>query len=270
MYQHLALFEYMFTPLVADFVVFEVMEISSSSVFVCHSSLTTALKAKDYPYMPVFASCGEALVLGLASGPACIASCGPILVPSLLTERAGLRPHVRYLSAFLAARLVGYMLFAVVAWELGALASMLPEPRMLMMGVVYLLLAGVLLWYVYSARRSCAQPCADSKLVQISESRSRGVAGAAALGLLTGLNLCPPFVVAGIRAAQLGSMAAALVFFAVFFIGTSIWFVPFVGLGCIVRNQAIITVARMAMVIIALYYLSMGIAMLLGKKAYGY
>jgi hypothetical protein len=188
----------------------------------------------------------------------------------LLTEHVGLRPHARYLSAFLAARLMGYLLFAIVAWELGLLASLLPAPRLLLMGVVYVLLAGVLLWYAYSARRACVQPCAESKLVQITENRNRGVTGAAALGLLTGLNLCPPFVVAGIRAAQLGSMAAAVLFFAAFFLGTSVWFLPFIGLGCIVRNQAVLTVARMAMVLIALYYLSMGIAMLLGKKTYGY
>lgn len=220
--------------------------------------------------MPVFASCGEALVLGLASGPACIAACGPVLVPSLLTERAGFRPHARYLFTFLTARLLGYMIFAVVAWELGALISLPSSSRMLITGVVYLLIACVLIWYAYSARRSCAQPCAQSKLVQIGESRTRGLAGAASLGLLTGLNLCPPFLVAGIRAAQLGSMAAALVFFAAFFVGTSVWFIPFISLGCIVRNQAVITVARMAMVLIALYYLSMGIAILLGKKSYGY
>jgi len=220
--------------------------------------------------MPVFASCGEALVLGLASGPACLASCGPVLVPSLLAERTGFRLHARYLSVFLAARLLGYMLFAVVAWEVGMLASILPTPRLLMMGAVYVLLAGVLLWYAYSARRSCSPSCADSKLVQIGESRNRGVTGAAALGLLTGLNLCPPFVAAGIRAAQMGSLAAALLFFAAFFLGTSLWFVPFLSLGPIVRNQAVITVARMTMVLIALYYLSMGIAMLLGKKVYGY
>jgi hypothetical protein len=165
---------------------------------------------------------------------------------------------------------MGYMIFAAVAWELGALVSLPPASRLLMMGVVYLLLACVLIWYAYSARRSCAQPCADSKLVQIGDQKNCSLAGAAALGLLTGLNLCPPFLVAGIRAAQLGSMATALLFFAVFFLGTSIWFVPFVGLGCIVRNQAVITVARMAMALIALYYLSMGIAMLLGKKTYGY
>jgi sulfite exporter TauE/SafE len=226
--------------------------------------------ASDHPSMAAFASCGEALVLGLASGPACIAACGPVLIPSLLTQRAGIRPHARYLSVFLAARLLGYLLFAVVAWELGALASMLPAPRLLMMGAVYVLLAGVLLWYAYSTRSSCSSSCADSKLVQIGESRNLGVTGAAALGLLTGLNLCPPFVAASVRAAQSGSMAAAVLFFFFFFLGTSLWFAPFISLGPVVRNQAVLTVARMAMVIIALYYLSMGIAMLLGKKTYGY
>jgi hypothetical protein len=193
-----------------------------------------------------------------------------VLVPSLLIEHAGFRPHARYLSAFLAARLLGYMLFAVVAWEAGMLASMLPAPRLLLMGAVYVLLAGVLLGYAYSARHSCAQSCTESKLVQIADKRNRGVVGAASLGLLTGLNLCPPFVAAGIRAAQMGSLAAALLFFAAFFVGTSLWFVPFLSMGCFVRNQAVITVARMAMVLIALYYLAMGIAMLLGKKVYGY
>ena len=220
--------------------------------------------------MAVFVSYGEALTLGLASGPACIAACGPVLVPSLLTESAGFRSNIRFLSAFLVARLLGYMIFAAVAWELGALASMLPTPRVLLMGAVYVLLAGVLLWYAYSARRSCAQPCADSKLVQIGKSRNRGITGAASLGFLTGLNLCPPFVAAGVRAAHLGSMAAALLFFFFFFLGTSVWFTPFISFGGIVRNQAVMTVARMAMAFIALYYLSLGIAMLLGKKAYGY
>jgi len=56
----------------------------------------------------------------------------------------------------------------------------------------------------------------------------------------------------------------------VFFVGTSAWFVPFVGLGCFVRNEAVTTVARMAMVLIALYYAYLGLAILLGRKVYGY
>lgn len=213
---------------------------------------------------------GEALILGLASGPACMASCGPVLVPSLLAERAGMRRNTRYLSIFFGSRFLGYLLFAVVAWELGALISLPPAPRMLLIGVIHMSLACVLLWYAYSAGHACAQSCSRSELVSISVTRKRGVSGAAALGFLTGLSLCPPFVAAGVRAAELGSAAAALFFFAVFFVGTSVWFVPLVGLGYVARNEAVTTVARMAMVLIALYYAYLGLTMLLGRQAYGY
>jgi len=213
---------------------------------------------------------GEALFLGLASGPACVASCGPVVVPSLLAERPGWRANGRYLSFFLAARLLGYLLFAGVAWELGALVSLSAATRPLMIGAVHILLAFVLLGYAYSARRACAQPRFGSELVTIGVSGRGGVPGAAALGFVTGISVCPPFVVAAVRAAGLGSVTAALFFFAVFFVGTSVWFLPLVSLGCVRRNEAVTTVARMAMLLIAIYYGLLGSAMLLGRNPYGY
>lgn len=199
-----------------------------------------------------------------------MASCGPVLVPSLLTQRSGVRLNTRFLSTFLAARFLGYLLFAAVAWELGALVSLPRAPRLVLIGVIHLLLACVLLWYAYSAGRACTQSCSVSELVTIGATGKRGMTGAAALGFLTGLSLCPPFVAAGVRAAELGTVSAALLFFAVFFLGTSVWFVPFVGLGCVARNQAVTTVARMAMVLIAFYYAFLGLTMMLGRNAYGY
>ena len=219
--------------------------------------------------MAAFVLFGEALALGLASGSACIAACGPVLVPSLLTEQAGFKPHARFLSAFLGARLAGYLLFAAAAWEVGALVSLPQAQRVLLMGAVDVLLAGVLLWYAWSARHLCGSSCASSKLVQIGVAKERRMAGAAALGLLTGLSLCPPFVAAGVRAAEQGSVTQALLFFVFFFMGTSVWFIPFIGIGCVARNQAVVTIARMAMALIALYYFSLGIAILMGRKAYG-
>ncbi|MGD1103166.1 MAG: sulfite exporter TauE/SafE family protein [Terriglobia bacterium] len=213
---------------------------------------------------------GEALVLGLSSGPACMASCGPVVVPSLLAEQSGMRLSTRYLSTFLGARFLGYLLFAAVAWGLGVLVALPPAPRLLMVGAVHVLLAGVLLWYAYSVGHERVQSCPGSELVTIGGARKRGLSGPAALGFLTGLSLCPPFVIAGVRAAQLDSAAAALLFFAVFFVGTSVWFVPFVGLGCVRRNEAVTTVARMAMVLIAVYYLFLGSAMLMGRNVYGH
>ena len=220
--------------------------------------------------MAASALIGEALALGLASGPACVASCGPVLVPALLTGDGGLRPNARVLMAFLGARLLGYLVFAVVAWEVGTLAHLEPGPRMTLTGVVNVTLAGVLLWYAYKAKNVCGGNCGDKKLVTIVSSKKSRIPGAAAMGLLTGVSLCPPFVAAGFRAAQLGSVLLALLFFACFFLGTTVWFAPFAGLGCVVRNQAVVTVARMTMVLIALYYLLLGIALLTGRSGYGY
>jgi len=181
-----------------------------------------------------------------------------------------LRINTRYLSTFLGARFLGYLLFAAVAWELGALVSLPPAPRMILIGVIHVLLAGVLLWYAYTAGHACARSCSGPELVSIGATGKHSVSGAAALGFLTGLSVCPPFVAAGVRAAELGSVAAALLFFTVFFVGTSVWFVPFAGLGCVARNEAVTTVARMAMVLIAIYYAYLGLTMLLGRRVYGY
>jgi hypothetical protein len=216
---------------------------------------------------------GDALALGLASGPACLAACGPVLVPSLLAGPQGILPNLRAIAIFLSTRLVGYLLFAVVAWQAGALTSMLVKPHPHLVGLVYLVMAVVLGWYAYVAKRKCTGACAGPKLVNIggidtSETAAgakSGVAGVAMLGFLTGLNFCPPFVVAGIRAAQLGSLTGALVFFGVFFAGTSIWFVPFAGFGYVVRNEALITVARMTMGLVAFYYTALGIYMMFGS-----
>jgi sulfite exporter TauE/SafE len=212
---------------------------------------------------------GEALVLGLASGPACVASCGPVIVPSLLAERTGLRVNSRYLSAFLATRLLGYLFFAAVAWGLGSLVSLRFQERSLTFATIHLLLGCALFVYAYSVGRPCAHARAGSELVTIGASKHR-IPGAAVLGFLTGVSLCPPFVVAGVRAAEAASLSAALFFFAAFFLGTSVWFVPLAAFGWVKRNEAVTTVARMAMVLIALYYLYTGLITLIGRRTYGY
>jgi hypothetical protein len=181
-----------------------------------------------------------------------------------------MRPGARYLCTFLGARFLGYLVFAAMAWELGVLVALPPGARLFVLGGVHVLLAVVLLWYAYWVGRGHRRPGAVSQLVTIGRASKPTIAAPAALGFLTGLSLCPPFVVAGVRAAQMQSIAAALLFFAVFFVGTSAWFLPLVSLGWVRRNEAVTTVARMTMVLIALYYFYLGAAMLVGRKVYGY
>lgn len=236
----------------------------------CAKSQTGALDDARFHGVVAGFEFGEALMLGVASGPACVASCGPVMIPSLLAERSGLRLNLRYLSAFLATRLLGYLLFAAVAWELGARVSLPPAAGALAFSVIHIALACVLLWYAHRAGYACAHSCTGSELVTIGGTRSHRISGAAVLGFLTGVSLCPPFVAAGVRAAEAASLAAALLFFTLFFLGTTIWFVPLAGLGWVRRNEAVTTVARMAMALIAFYYLYAGLMTLIGSKSYGY
>ena len=93
--------------------------------------------------------------------------------------------------------------------------------------------------------------------------------GALALGFLTGINLCPPFLIAGVRAAQASSIAGALLFFAVFFVGTAVWFVPFLTLGVLRRTPSFLTVARMVAVLLACWYGFTGASLLIEKAIHG-
>lgn len=208
-------------------------------------------------------------MLGLASGPACVASCGPVLIPSMLAERTGLHVQARYLSLFLATRLLGYMLFAAVAWEFGALVSLQATSRPAIYAVINLLLAGVLLRYAYSVGKSRNRPFERRELVTIGTAMKHRISGAAAIGFLTGISLCPPFVAASVRAAESANLAAAIFFFVFFFLGTSVWFVPFAVFGWIRRNEGVTTVARMAMAVIAFFYLYGGLMTLIGMHRYG-
>ena len=53
------------------------------------------------------------------------------------------------------------------------------------------------------------------------------------------------------------------------FADPSFWFIPFTAMGCITRNDAVITVARITMAFVALYYLILGISLFAGVRVYG-
>jgi len=216
------------------------------------------------------ASAGEALVLGLATGPVCLASCGPVVLPWMLAQPEGVRAHGRQLTVFLAARLAGYLVFAAAAWCAGAAIPRTWAWRSWIFGGIELLLAVALI--VYAAgwpRRRCVARASSSELVQIGDRPSERRSGAVALGFLTGINLCPPFLVAGVRAAQQTSLLAALAFFVFFFVGTAVWFLPYLSLGFVRRTPAVVTVARMVAVLLACWYLFSGASILMERPFYG-
>ena len=220
------------------------------------------------------ASASEALVLGLTTGPVCMASCGPVVLPWMLVQPKGMWSHSRQLFLFLAARLAGYMVFAAAAWLLGAAIPRAWSGRSWAYVGIDLLLALALVVYAAgwprSRRASSAlSPRPSVHLVEIGAAPHPRPSGALALGFLTGINLCPPFLVAGVRAAQLAHLSGALFFFLCFFAGTAIWFLPFLSLGFLQRTPAVVTVARMVAVLLACWYGFSGVSLLIERTLHG-
>jgi sulfite exporter TauE/SafE len=224
--------------------------------------------------LSTLAQAGEALVLGLATGPVCLASCGPVVLPWMMVQPHGLRIHSQQLAAFLGARLAGYLVFAAAVWYVGAAISRTWVGRSWILGGIQVLLAVGLL--IYATGWPHARPPGSAPqrvtLVQIGERPQPPRVlrtGALALGFLTGINLCPPFLVAGVRAAQLATLPAALTYFAFFFIGTSVWFAPFLGLGWVRRTPSVVLVARMTALLLACWYGFSGFSILIERAVYG-
>ena len=203
----------------------------------------------------------EAVALGLASGPVCLASCGPVLLPWLAVEREGTHAMARLLSLFLGGRLAGYLLFAALAWAAGQAVPVGDASRALVFGIANLILAATLGLYAWAPWKACpaGRGRNQDSLQQIqSEVKSRPPA-TFLLGFLTGLSLCPPFIAAGVRAAETRSLSGALLFFLLFFAGTAVWFLPAVAISPLRRIPAAAAVARIILGLIAIYYAYLGI-----------
>ena len=58
-------------------------------------------------------------------------------------------------------------------------------------------------------------------------------------------------------------------FFALFFLGTSVWFVPFIAWGWLRRWPQVPAVARMTLALVAAYYAYLGIVLLVAGRHHG-
>ena len=188
---------------------------------------------------------------------------------------AGVPDHARQLVIFLGSRLLGYLLFASAIWFAGAGSLALLERADLDIrrhsgaagcrssGLCGGLAACALLL------RSWATEAGSDHERPTPNLLGRGRAERLALGFLTGINLCPPFLVAGCALRSFRCLSAALLFFSVFFVGTAVWFVPFLSLGVVRRTPSFLTVARMVAVMLACWYGYSGASILIERAVYG-
>lgn len=225
----------------------------------------------------------DGFFLGLSNGITCVASCAPVMIPLFLGQGQRVKQNGWLLAQFLLGRLGGYLLFGMLAWITGQLLFQGSGPSGWVFGGVYVVMGILLLLYGLGEFISLPHPLnllpagANSDLTKRNhfgcpvpprQVRQWLIFAPAlfplALGFLTGLNLCLPFIAAFTGAIRQGSLATSVLFFATFFAGTAIFFLPIPFVGTFHRVQALRTIGKFAAIFVALYYLYTGAIYILG------
>ena len=191
-------------------------------------------------------------------GPACLGYCAPVCVPFLACEQRHWRTSARALGLFLIGRLAGYTLVGIAVGAVGTLLLTGIRPTVwggirIAMGLLLIIFGIVsdspgLRWFSKSPRNP-ASPWF-----------------AASLGLLTGLNLCPPFGAAIAGAAATASIRTALMYFWAFFAGTALYFAPLLILSPFTRIDAFRQVARICLFLAGIWLVLEGLIVNLSRR----
>ncbi len=202
----------------------------------------------------------QALALGLSTGSFCLGFCLPVALPVLLGAKTkGMGTSTIRLSLFLFGRLVAYLLFGIIAGSLGTTLAHSPFLRIRIIPLLYILLALLLIIYGITELNPLARfaPC------RFIQPTINSIWFLFLLGFIAGISPCPPFLLAITRVIDIAGILNGILFFFIFFLATSLYFLPLLLAGFFTRFALIRTAARILAVITGIYFLSLAIANLL-------
>ena len=206
----------------------------------------------------------DGFILGLSSGVACIAYCAPVLLPYLLGEGRGVLQNAWLTGQFLLGRLLGYLLFAVLAWGIGRSILTGGSRHDLIIGAAYVLFSGMLIYYGFFRKEaSCPKTCEMSRLQRWSMDVWPVLMPVGA-GFATGLSFCPPFLLAFTGAAAEPTLLGSLLYFFSFFLGTSVLFVFAPLIGVARKFSVLQMIGKLAAGVMGFYYGYSGLILLIG------
>lgn len=202
----------------------------------------------------------KGFILGLSSGGYCLASCIPVFVPYILSENKKTKWNFICLSKFMLGRLLGYVLFALLAWITGNFIIRQSHYKEFIFALSYIFLSFTLIIYTFSKSHRVCNIKYFSKFFNNSN-KEKNFGTILLLGFLTGINVCPPFILAFSDAAFFSNVLSSILYFAAFFIGTAIYFMPIPFIG-VLKGKQIKLIGQMCSLVIGVFYMYSGIIML--------
>ncbi len=190
----------------------------------------------------------EGFLLGISTGTVCLLTCTPIYLPYLISEQRSLKNSFYKVMEISAGRFIAYLAFGAAAGWLGSLVPQ--QQRTLFTGISYILLSIFLIVNAYRTHRAEKQ-CRVPGWMKLTHS-------AFLLGIFTGVNFCPSFLIALTKSVDLGGALGGTMLFMGFFVGTSLYLLPLALSGLLTFLKSVKNIARIATLLIAVWFIWQG------------
>ena len=189
-------------------------------------------------------------LLGLSTGVYCLAYCIPFVAPVMVFEPREKKKDFSVISKFILGRFFGYLVFGAVFGYLGQRIDNVNINLMMFIALMILSLVLILqgIGLIGAKKFSvCAKIKKFNPKLPIL------------MGFLMGINICPPFLMSLGYVFSLHSAVKGVLYFLMFFIGTSLYFLPLFFLGYLNKIKEFQVVGRISALIIGSFFLLYGL-----------
>jgi sulfite exporter TauE/SafE len=180
---------------------------------------------------------------GFSTGIFCFGTCLPVFLPVLLAQKRKVKSSLILVLEFSLGRFIGYMIFGLLVGLLG---------QIIISSSVHLLVALANIWtgilmIFFSLGMIDKKFCTFIPIKKIK--------WPFLLGILTGVNICPPFLAAITHVFNLKNLISSLWFFFLFFLGTSVYIIPASILGFFTKYNFVHNLARYSGILVGSYFI---------------
>lgn len=197
-------------------------------------------------------------LLGLSTGVFCLGSCLPVLLPFILVEkRKDFFRNLLVVLEFSGGRMVAYLIVGFIVGYLGK--KLTPGGSHLFMAAVMVGLSVLLLGYGLVRTFPHVKMCFFVNRITGDFKRFPFL-----MGILLGLNVCPPFLLAITYTLDNGGgPLTGVLFFLFFFLGTSVFIIPLAFMGPFSQFPWLLRLSKVSLVASGVIFLGLGLKGLL-------
>jgi sulfite exporter TauE/SafE len=191
----------------------------------------------------------QPFLLGLSVGLYCFAYCLPFVSSYLVSEKRSAKDDFKVILQFITGRFFGYLLFGAF---FGYLGEKINNPSLNLILIISLMVLSALLIVhalnLFKVKWVCA--------FKIDKYKKKFPL---MMGFFLGVNLCPPFLISLTYVFTLHDFWKGIIYFVIFFIGTSLYFLPITFLGALNKMKEFRLMARLAALIVGTGFLIYGL-----------